>query len=119
MPCHPEGAPATEESAQPREILQSPGLPQDDMNAVEFGKLFSRELLADEASFHRPDALFILPQTARCEPRLCALRALPPKQTDSRSFLFARVDSIVRAGRRVSAGEPVEVVAIELLPAGG
>ena len=48
MPCHSEGAPATEESAQPREILQSPGLPQDDMNAVEFGKLFSRDPYENE-----------------------------------------------------------------------
>ena len=38
-----EQAQSAAQSAQPREILQSPRLPQDDMNAVEFGKLFSRE----------------------------------------------------------------------------
>ena len=56
MSCHSEGAPATEESAQTREILQSPGLRQDDMNAVEFGELFSREPLAEDL-VHRTSKL--------------------------------------------------------------
>jgi hypothetical protein len=53
MLCHSERALATEESAQPREILQSPRLPQDDMNAVEFGKLFSRAPLTHRGSCER------------------------------------------------------------------